>query len=159
MGAFMNDKANNIPRLALIISILSFILALVTAVNQYREKVEVIVERIDVVSIDGDVISLKADVIVANTSQSAISLIESSAYCNGMLETEAEPDLPLSLVQGYAERVSVYLAYTLSDKEFAKLQSGASGSDLFGSKWMSVRFKSAKGKIYSDSYRLDELRW
>jgi hypothetical protein len=154
----MDNSANRIAKAALAVSILSFILALVTAVNQYRENVEVVIDDISVLSVNDNVISLEAEAVVANTSQFTVSLMESSVFLGGnVIDAEVIPEVPVSLISGYAEKVSVRFMCTFSTDKLSEWENGSSLDDVLNTEIISIRFKSAKRKMYSGSFKLENV--
>lgn len=90
------------------------------AINQYREKVEVIVNNINVQSTEQNEVLLKTEVIVTNTSQSTTSLIETSIFLDGkIIGAESNTGLQLTLISGHAEKVDVQFRITLTVEQLA----------------------------------------
>lgn len=155
----MNNKQLQISKLALFVSALSLLLSAAIAFNQYKEKVEVVMDELRVASIDFEegYVTFEADVILANTSQSTISLMRSDVYVNGNKQKiTTTPDMPISLVQGYAEKVMVNFRYKLSAEEQAALKKGEQPAEALKKAGASLRFFSARKKSYSVYLRFSE---
>lgn len=114
---------------ALAVSIISLIVTIVMAINQYKENIEVVSDKIYIaeLNLENGTIGCEIDVIVANTSHTT-SLLKSEAYqsFSGFKSSEkisvtTVPDMPLTLIQGGAEKIVLCCEYQLDDTEISAL--------------------------------------
>lgn len=165
-----SKKQTYIAGCALAVSIISLIVTIVMAVNQYKENIEVVSDKIYIteLNLENGTIGCEIDVIVANTSHTTTSLLKSEAYksfsgfkSSEKLTVTTTPDMPLTLIQGGAEKMVLCCQYQLDDTEISGLKSGENISDILANQWISVRVYSAKGTCYSSSARFKNaiLKW
>ena len=159
-----SKKQTYIAGCALAVSIISLIVTTITAINQYKENIEVVSDKIYIteLNLENGTIDCEIDVIVANTSHSTTSLLRSDAYrsfpgfkSSEKLQVSTAPDMPLTLIQGGAEKIVLYCQYRLDDTEISALKGGGSFSDVLAKQWISIRVYSAKGACYSSAARFE----
>ncbi|MBE6688897.1 MAG: hypothetical protein E7588_06420 [Ruminococcaceae bacterium] len=152
-------KQTYISILALIVSVVSLV---TTYYLEYRENLEVIGENIEIVSTDFDnsLVECKAEVIVANLSRHTVPLTKLQLYKihSGFKDAERIheyfcPDLPLTLVSGGVERVTITFQYKLSSDEMKDIKNKAELLEYFDGRTMSIRFNTAKTKTYSTNMK------
>ncbi len=157
-------KQTYIAAWALVVSIISLAVTVIIAINQYKEKIEVVAEKVYIESsnIDDGYIDCRIELIVANTSNNTVSLVKSDIYrsypgfrASEEIEVSMQPGLPLTLIHGGAERVTMCCKYYLSEEDKNAVQNGTDLSHILQGKWLSVRIYSAKGKCYSIPARLN----
>lgn len=157
-------KQTYISGCALAVSVLSLVVTIVMAVNQYKENIEVITDKmyVSVIDLESGILDCEIEVIAANTAHTTISLLRTAAYkpVSGFKAAEeliisTEPDMPLTLIQGGAEKMVFHCQYQLDESAIAALESGQSISDILAKEWISVRVYSAKGTCYSSTARFE----
>lgn len=156
-------RQKEISIVALIVSVLSLILSAYLGIREYKEKAEIVVDDIEVDDANlegGNYIVFRADIIVANMSKPTISFIKGVAHVGwDEYELQTLPELPISLVQGYANKMSVRFKYPLSSEQVSELISGGKLDEVVDHN-ISIQLRSAKRKIYSGTFtRLDNVRW
>lgn len=158
----MSEKG--ISTVALIVSVLSLVLSAYLGLREFKEKAEIVVNNAEVVSADleGDgYIDFSVDIIAANISKPTISFIKASAYVGrDECELQTSPELPISLIQGYAEKISIRFRYQLSPEQVSDLISGEELPEALGTRSMSIRLQSATKRMYfGTGIQLKSIRW
>lgn len=139
--------------IALIISTLSLVLSAYFGFRDFKEKAVVLVNDIEVDAVDlerGNYIDFSAEVIVANISKTTMSFIKASAYV-GWNECELlnTPEIPITLVQGYADKIKICFRYPLSKEQVEELVSGNEIDEVLSHKTISIHLQSARNKSFS----------
>ena len=159
-----NKKQTYIAGCALAVSIISLIVTIVMAINQYKENIEVVSDKLYIseLNLEDGTIACEIDIIVANTSHTTTSLLKAKAYksfsgfkSSKELIVTTMPDMPLTLIQGGAEKIVLCCQYQLDDAEVAALKSGGTISEILVNQWISIRVYSARGTCYSSSARFE----
>ena len=159
-----SKKQTHIAGWALVVSILSLAVTTIMAINQHKENIEVVVEKffITEVNLEENLINCELEVIVANTSHTTTSLLKAKAYRNhsGLkameeLDVSTTPVMPITLIQGGAERMVMHCQYRLDETEVAILNNNDSPLQALDGQRISVRVYSAKGATYISSARFD----
>ena len=157
----MSEKYISI--IALGVSVLSLLLSAFLGFREYNEKVVIEVNSAEIVSVDlegGDYIDFSADIIVANTSKPTVSLIKESAYIGwDEYEIQSSPELPLSLVQGFADKINVRFRYSLSKEQVSNLINGEELDKGLNHNHISIHLGSATNKTYYGVINLKDIRW
>ena len=160
-----NKKQTYISELALVVSIVSLIVTIVIAVKQYKENIIVVTDKFSISNIDleNGIVDCNIDVIVANTSLRTASLLRykvqrSSAGLKAAKEIEstASKELPLTLIQGSAEKLTIYCRYALQPEEILALSNGGSITHILKKCWIGIQFDSAKEKTYFSTARFED---
>lgn len=155
-----NTFERKISTAALIVSILSLAATILLTVAEYKENIEVVTGKVFISSVDLDdrIIYCEVELLVANPSRTSTSVLYAKGYkyFPGFRATEefnisAEPDLPIMLIQGDAEKIIVQCQYPLEEEELLALQNGTNPSDALDGYGMQIRIYSIKNKMYSDS--------
>lgn len=160
-----SKKQTYIAGCALAVSILSLIVTVIVAISQYTENIEVVSHNfyITELNLDNGTIDCKIEVIVANTSHSTISLLRAKAYrmFSGFKSSEelvvsTVPDMPLTLIQGGAEKIVLYCQCKLDETEISALKDGGNILDIMAKQSISIQVYSAKGSCYSSVARFKD---
>lgn len=155
-----SKKQTYLATIAIIISVLSLLTTIIIATNE--ENIEVIVDDISVSAIDNGVAKCDITVIVANTSHSTTSLIDAEIYtayvglrASEKIENAYISDLPITILQGGANRVTVTCEYPLDIEDQNALAAGEQLSVVLKNQMISIRFYSAKQHMYSSIARFE----
>lgn len=161
-----SKKQTYIASLALVVSIISLAVAIIMAINEYKENIEVIPGNIQIISADMDkkVLNCEIEVIVANESHSSVPIIRARVYKTGPGLKKAEemnislPDeWPITLIAGGAEKTKIQCEYKLSDDEVSALLSDNGIDEAFEKQWLSVRIYTTKSSPYYANAKFKEL--
>lgn len=157
-----SKKQTYLATIAIIISVLSLLTTIIIATNEYKENIEVVVDDISVSGIDNGVAKCDITVIVANTSHSTTSLIDAEIYtayvglrASEIIENACISDLPITILQGGANRVTVTCEYPLDIEDQNALAAGEQLSVVLKNQMISIRFYSAKRHMYSSIARFE----
>ena len=158
-------QKNKIAIYALIVSILSLAMTIIMAIYQYKENIEIVVDTVKItdINLDSYEMDCQFDIIIANTSHSTTSLLRSKGYktysgfrASKELKIWMEPSLPITLIQGGAEKITMKCQYLLDDEEAAAIKSGKTISDVLDGHWVSIRLYTAKNHIYYANAKLGD---
>lgn len=152
---------------ALIVSILSLAFTVITSIYQYKENIEVVVGAFDIVAIDLDdrSIECQVEIIVANASHATTSLLQIKGYIYHPgfqpaepVEVELHPNLPITLVQGGAERLVANCKYSLNDEQLSALERNENIQTVLKDDSISIRLFSTKDKCYYANARFENAK-
>lgn len=151
----------------IIISILSLLVSIFMARIQFTENIEVVNGEITItsVNIDDKIMECKVDIIVANTAYSTTSLLNTKVYKNyvGFRSSEqiviqTDPDMPITLTQGSAAKISVKCRYPLEEEEILEFSNCGDIIVALNSRSLSIRLYSAKDKTYYTNAYFDRAK-
>lgn len=154
-----NRKQTYIAALALIVSVISLV---ITYINEYRENIEIVADDINIVSIDVDnnTIDCEIDIIVANTSQHTVPLLKYKAYKSYSsfkqskeLEVITEPEFPLTLISGGAEKILLKCVYKMDDDTLINIKNKKELFEILKKQCISVRIYTSKSSPYTVNAR------
>ena len=153
-----SKKQTTVAILALIVSTLSFAVSVFVARSQYLERIEVVAGPCYVtdMNLESGTVSCQAEVIAANTSHSTTSVLRGAVYSSqsgfrssDQLESSLGAQLPITLIQGGAEKVSFTFQFSLDDETIGQLKDGGDSVEAMKKYRISIRFYSAKNRLYS----------
>lgn len=155
-----SKKQTIVAILALIVSTLSFAVSVFVARSQYLEKIEVVADPCYITDIDleSGIVSCQAKVIAANTSHSTTSVLRGEVYSSQsgfhsshQLESSLGAQLPITLIQGGAEKLLFTFQFLLDDETIGRLKDGEGFAETMKRYYISIRLYSAKNHLYSTS--------
>lgn len=163
-----NKQQNRISICALVVSIISLLVTIIMSYNQYKENIQAVVETTNITSIDVNsrIVNCQAEIIVANTSHSTTSLIRSECYkmypgffAPGpkKLKYSLDPNLPITLFQGGAEKITVKCQYPLDDNELSAIKNGKNVSTALSDHIISIRLYSANNHEFGTNVRFNDI--
>lgn len=160
-----SKKQTIVAILALIVSILSLLVSISVARRQYQEIIEVVAGPcyINDMDLESGIINGQAEVIVANTSYFTTSILRSKVLSsqpgfNPAIEIDStlEAQLPITLIQGGAEKISFSFQFLLDDETIDKLKNGEDYASSLKGCFISIQFYSAKNHNYYASIRIKD---
>lgn len=160
-----SKKQTTVAILALIVSTLSLAVSIFVARSQYLERIEVVSGPcyITDINLETGIISCRSEVTVANTSYSTTSILRSGVYSSQsgfhpskQLNSSLETKLPITLIQGGAEKVSFTFRFSLDDETSLSINSGEDFSTALQKYYISVRLYSAKNHCYSTNIHIKD---
>lgn len=120
-----SKKQTIVAILALIVSTLSLVVSIFVARSQYQENIEVVAGPcyISDMDLESGIINGQAEVIVANTSYSTTSILRSEVFSSQFgfnpdkqSDSSLRAELPITLIQGGAEKISFSFRSLLDDE-------------------------------------------
>ena len=152
-----SKKQTIVAILALIVSTLSLAVSIFVARSQYLENIEVVSGPCNITNMDLErgIISCRAEVTVANTSYSTTSILRSEVYSSRsgfhpskQLDSSLESKLPITLIQGGAEKISFTFQLLLDNETLLNMNGNEDFAVALKKYNVSIRFYSAKNHCY-----------
>lgn len=160
-----SKKQTIVAILALIVSTLSLVVSIFVARSQYQENIEVVAGPcyISDMDLESGIINGQAEVIVANTSYSTTSILRSEVFSSQsgfnpdkQSDSSLRAELPITLIQGGAEKISFSFQFLLDDETIVKLKNGEDFASSLKKYHISIRFYSAKNHCYSANIHIKD---